>query len=181
MKKLTVASLLAIPLLFAISSKAQAQHQFPFPNMGCGGFCMGLFGKIHQHGPLFNYGPYQGYYPFEPYGPWTSDLRYNPPQNNCANGNCGGSGCSSCGSRAGWGRYALTTLTNVFHRVHPLAHRHKQSACSSPSGCGSSEAISTTVAPATETITPAPLSQPAPKVMPTENTGAAGVLTGRVK
>lgn len=158
MKKLTVASLLAIPLLFAISSKAQAQHQFPFPNMGCGGFCMGLFGKIHQHGPLFNYGPYQGYYPFEPYGPWTSDLRYNPPQNNCANGNCGGSGCSSCGSRAGWGRYALTTLTNVFHRVHPFAYRHKQSACSSPSGCGSSEAVSATVVPTVApTVMPAPV------------------------
>ncbi len=181
MKMPTVASSLAIPFLFAISGQAQAQHMSPFPQMGCGGHCVGLFSKLHQHGPLFNYGPYYGYYPFEPYGPWTSDLRYNPPQNNCADGHCGGSGCSSCGSRAGWGRYALTTLGNVFHRVHPLAHRQKSSACSSPSGCSSSEVVSATVAPASETSTPAPLSQPAPMVMPTENSGAAGVLTGRVK
>jgi hypothetical protein len=91
---------------------------------------MNLFGKIHFHGPLVNYGPYAGYYPFEPYGPWTSDLRYNPPPAPCKN----------CGVRdREWKLYSLLTLQNIRDRVNPLKHKCGKggwSDCSS-GNCGS--------------------------------------------
>ena len=119
---------------------------------GCGGFCFKFLGGIHQHGPLFNYGPYQGYYPFQPYGPWTSDLRYTGPHgdagayaNGC--GLCGGllnrfGACGKCGGGilgklrggcgdggCGWGEYSKHTFRNVFHRLHPCAHKCGAECC----------------------------------------------------
>jgi hypothetical protein len=124
---------------------------------GSGGFCFRFLNGIHHHGPLFNYGPYSGYYPFEPYGPWTSDLRYTGPRGplsgDCADGSCGnckgcrtrllGNGlghnlgwgksacgdCGSCGNCKAWGAYAKSTMTNVFHRSHPLSHKCHGKAC----------------------------------------------------
>lgn len=143
MKRLLLAALLTVSALLATGGSAKAQAHPHFPPFGCGGFCIGFLSKAHFHGPLFNYGPYTGYYPFEPYGPWTSDLRYNPPELSC--GQCGRSGCGGHG--LGWGHYAVSTLKNVFHRVNPLSHRcggglhlgqcgllgHSKSACTS--GC----------------------------------------------
>jgi hypothetical protein len=80
MRRTSFAALFAAPLLLAFPGSASAnpptQCHYGF---GCPtGFCLGLFSKLHQHGPLFNYGPYYGYPPFEPYGPWNSYLQYNP-------------------------------------------------------------------------------------------------------
>ncbi|OWK43830.1 hypothetical protein [Fimbriiglobus ruber] len=130
----------------------------PAQTCGC---CFRFLGAIHQNGPLFNYGPYYGYYPFEPYGPWNAQLQYTGPrpgdlQPSCGPiglcGKCGGyhglhagcggagwgaggGGAAGCSAGAGWGTYAKTTWTNVFHRVHPLAYRRRGTAgCST---CGS--------------------------------------------
>ncbi len=135
MKRMLLAALLTISAIAATGGSSQAQcssgncppqlvpylpaaggnHcQNHFAPFGCGGFCMGFLSKTHFHGPLFNYGPYTGYYPFEPYGPWTSDLRYNPPPLTYGHGDRG---------VLGWGKYAVSTLKNVFHRTNPLANR----------------------------------------------------------
>ena len=115
MRKLVVAGLLALPLLLATDRPAAAQA--PCPNFGCGGFCMNIFGRIHQNGPLFNYGPYSGYYPFEPYGPWTADLRYNPPPPACKD-------CHKHEYVLAQKLYAAITLQNVWKRLQPLTHSH---------------------------------------------------------
>jgi hypothetical protein len=133
MSRVILAGLLALPLLLATGERASAQA--PCPNFGCGGFCMNLFGKIHQHGPLFNYGPYQGYYPFEPYGPWTSDLRYNPPAADCGNGNCGRNGLFSRFHDGGWKLYSLLTFDNIRKRTCPSSLRCGTGGCST---CGGS-------------------------------------------
>ncbi|MCZ2341502.1 MAG: hypothetical protein LC104_06860 [Bacteroidales bacterium] len=119
---------------------------------GCG-VCMGLFGRIHQHGPLFNYGPYMGYYPFQPYGDWTADLKYTGPswyaheRHQLFNGlglrdrcwGCGGlfdrlkGHCSHCG-HGGWGEYSRHTFRNVFHRLFPGAHKHGSGCCFDSTG-----------------------------------------------
>lgn len=177
MKTRLRAGLLALPLSLLCASTASAQYpgcagggygsgpfpmtptcHMPCPNFSCGGFCLNLFGRIHFHGPLFNYGPYYGYYPFEPYGPWTSDLRYNPPQN-CGKGGCGG-------DKVAWGQYAKDTLRNVFHRLNPGCHKAK--------GC--STCSDTVAAPAAGGCAgcTALLTQPAP----VQTVGAATVLTG---
>ena len=75
MRQLTTAALLAAALLFVGTSSASANDGPCTYGYGCGGICLGLFSKIHQHGPLYNYGPYYGYPPFEPYGPWNPYLR----------------------------------------------------------------------------------------------------------
>ncbi len=87
---LTAGSLLVV---FQVPTHANPPQQCSF-GMGCGGKCMMLFSKLHQHGPLFNYGPYYGYPPFEPYGPWNAYLQYNPwyygnPYANAGNGGNG--------------------------------------------------------------------------------------------
>lgn len=147
-----LAGLLALPLLLADARPAAADG-LPCPNFGCGGFCMNLFGRFHQHGPLFNYGPYYGYYPFEPYGPWTSDLRYNPPMNcgRCGlfhRGDCGG-GLFDRDGCGGWGHYAKSTLKNIFHRTHPGSHKCGNGNCASATtavGCSSCAAPATPIA-----------------------------------
>lgn len=79
MRRTSLAALLAAPALLSCPGLASAnppkQCYSPF---GFGGLCLGIFSKLHQHGPLYNYGPYYGYPPFEPYGPWNSYLQYNP-------------------------------------------------------------------------------------------------------
>ena len=77
MRRISIAALLAAPLLLAYPGTALANppHQC-FYGHRCGGFCMLNFSRMHQIGPLFNYGPYYGYPPFEPYGPWNSYLQY---------------------------------------------------------------------------------------------------------
>jgi hypothetical protein len=76
MKRTLLAALLAAPLLLAFPTTAHSNP--PKQCFGPIGGCMGLFSKLHQHGPLFNYGPYYGYPPFEPYGAWNAYLHYNP-------------------------------------------------------------------------------------------------------
>ena len=158
MRRILWAGLLALPMTLATTETASAQgcatggcptagvwgapRSNPF---GCGLFCFRMYAGLHQEGPLVNYGPYSGYYPFEPYGPWTSDLRYNPPQMAC--NHCGG----GHGFGLGWGHYAVSTLKNVFHRVNPLANRcggglslghcgSIGSSCGGSSGCAGSAA-----------------------------------------
>jgi hypothetical protein len=121
MRRTSLAGLVAAPLLlmFAVPTQANPPSQC-FGPFGGGGFCMGLFSKMHQHGPLFNYGPYYGYPPFEPYGPWNAYLQYNPWYYGYGNGGgghgfghghgggllhgrLGGHGCGHCGHfHAGW-------------------------------------------------------------------------------
>ena len=91
MRRILLAGMLALPLVLAMVSSAQAQGPgcgMPGGNCGPGygsasssGYSVRyrLFSCLHQDGPLVNYGPYSGYYPFEPYGPWTADLRYTGP------------------------------------------------------------------------------------------------------
>jgi hypothetical protein len=191
MRRFVLAGLLALPPLLASAGSAAAQcgpggcgliqppgcgsgfgsyygHHLPCPNFGCGGFCVNLFSRIHQHGPLFNYGPYYGYYPFEPYGPWTSDLRYNPP---CTGKHCGlgrGLGDGDGLGKHGWAKYACDTFKNVVHRLHG----HKKH------GCVTGECASGgTCAGCTASLTapPAPLATAA---QPYPEAGAAVLLTG---
>lgn len=76
MRRLSAAAILAVPLFLLTPGVSSANP--PYQGYGCGDFCLGMFKKLHQHGPLFNYGPYYGYYPFAPYGPWDEYLRYDP-------------------------------------------------------------------------------------------------------
>jgi hypothetical protein len=107
MRRTSIAALLAAPLLLAIPSFSLANPPGPcFTHFGCGGGCISLFSKLHQHGPLFNYGPYYGYPPFEPYGPWNAYLQYNPWYYGTGNGGGGRGGhgghCGHCGWHAPW-------------------------------------------------------------------------------
>ena len=90
MRRITLAALLAAPLLLAAPGRAAANDHPCFGGpFGCGGFCVGMFSKIHQHGPLYNYGPYCGYAPFAPYGPWNQYLQWtgeNYGPENCKGG-----------------------------------------------------------------------------------------------
>lgn len=154
MRRLSVAALLAVPLLLAVPTGHAAANP-PYQGFGCGDFCLGLFKNIHAHGPLFNYGPYYGYYPFAPYGPWDAYLRYDPyfygdpAANRGGGGNYYGwnprlsglfghgghghaHGCSSCGFHhaswlhGGWFRGHEWLHGGLFHQSKP--------ACSSCSG-----------------------------------------------
>ncbi len=78
MRRLSIAALMAVPLLFLTTASKTAANPTPYRGFGSGDFGLNLFKGIHQHGPLFNYGPYYGYYPFKPYGPWDEYLRYDP-------------------------------------------------------------------------------------------------------
>jgi hypothetical protein len=119
MRRITLAALLAAPFLLAASGRAAANPPGSTGHpclsiFGCGGTCVGLFSKIHQHGPLYNYGPYTGYYPFAPYGPWNEYMQWTG--DNYGPGDCkgckksfhgnphalfGGHGCGSCGACGG--------------------------------------------------------------------------------
>lgn len=80
MTRILTAALLAAPLLLAVPGRASAYGDGPCSyGYGCGGLCLNLFSRIHQHGPLYNYGPYYGYPPFEPHGPWDAWLHYTEP------------------------------------------------------------------------------------------------------
>lgn len=79
MTRIAAAVLLAIPLLVGTAGTTAANDGPCTFGLGCGGHCLRLFPRIHQHGPLFNYGPYYGYPPFEPYGYWNSYLQYTGP------------------------------------------------------------------------------------------------------
>lgn len=156
MKHTSAAVLLAAVLLPLWPSSAAANHPAQ-----CGPFCMSLFSKIHQHGPLFNYGPYYGYPPFEPYGPWNQYLQYNPwfyGDPNAAGGGggggrlfdkfggFGGKACHGCGLHAGWlhggwfrGHGCLSCRNGLFGGDGiGLFHHHKAkgecSSCGSPAG-----------------------------------------------
>ena len=192
MKRTLTGILLAVAALLANTSTSQAQQHPHFPPFGCcGGFCVGFLSKLHSHGPLYNYGPYSGYYPFEPYGPWTSDLRYNPPQaacGSCGRSNCGGHGLGH-GLVSGWAHYAVNTLKNVCHRVNPLANRcggglklgncgSGKNACATSSGCAPSTsdacapaasdgcAVSAPAAAPVESAQPITSATPVPVTMP---------------
>jgi hypothetical protein len=80
MKCTSLAALLAAPVLLVFSGITHANPPKQcFSPFGTGGVCLGIFSKLHQHGPLFNYGPYYGYPPFEPYGYWNQYLQYTGP------------------------------------------------------------------------------------------------------
>lgn len=97
-RSLAAAALAAPLLLLGYGGLAVAGNLFGLlPNqgpcsygMGCGGCCLNMFPRIHQHGPLYNYGPYYGYPPFEPYGPWNAYLHYNPAFFGTGDGGHGG-------------------------------------------------------------------------------------------
>ena len=80
MRRTLIAPLLAALalLVFPAITFAHPPKQC-FSPFGFGGFCPGIFSKLHEHGPLFNYGPYYGYPPFEPYGNWNAYLQYTGP------------------------------------------------------------------------------------------------------
>jgi hypothetical protein len=80
MRRTLIAPLLAALALLALPAITFANPPKQcFSPFGFGGFCPGIFSKLHQHGPLFNYGPYYGYPPFEPYGNWNAYLQYTGP------------------------------------------------------------------------------------------------------
>lgn len=200
MNRLLLAGLLALPV--AVFSGTTAQAQCPggrcgggFGTLGPGaaptnafwgskhvggcGLCMGLFGRIHQHGPLFNYGPYQGYYPFQPYGDWTPDLKYTGPswyaveRHHLFDGSRLGDrvgllnrlkgGCGHCG-KGGWGEYSKHTFRNVFHRLHPGAHRLGAECCLG--GCGGGNSGTSSCSQCGSPATPAPVAAPAQPTAP---------------
>ena len=142
MRRILTAALLAAPLLLAAPGSAQAFGDGPCSyGYGCGGLCLNLFSRIHQHGPLYNYGPYCGYPPFDPYGPWDSYLHYNG----------GDSGAAGKGGKA--------KVLNP----HPLFagglfHKHKGGDCDAgcgTGGCGS--AAPAAAAPAATAYGPYPV------------------------
>ena len=118
MRRLSAAALLAVPLLLLGSGRAGANP--PYQGFGCGDYCLGMFKKLHQHGPLFNYGPYYGYYPFAPYGPWDAYLRYDP-----ALAGYGGGGGNQFGLNP--------RLAGLLAGLHGLGAGHGHGGCSS---CG---------------------------------------------
>ncbi len=94
MRRITLAALVAAPLLLATPGRVAAYppgstgHPCSY-GMACGAICLGLFSKMHQHGPLYNYGPYYGYAPFSPHGPWNEYLQWTGE--NYGPGDCKGS------------------------------------------------------------------------------------------
>ena len=146
MRRLSIAALVAVPLLFFAGPGPVAANP-PGAEFfrGCSGACSKLFPHIHQHGPLFNYGPYYGYYPFAPYGPWDQYLRYDPNfynQGGSSHGHRLGSACSSCNGfwHASWlhgGWFKGHTWLSGSH------HGCQKSGCSSCGGV----ATATPVAP----------------------------------
>lgn len=152
MRRLSIAAALAVPLVF-FSAPGTASANPPPSGFGCAGYCLGMFKKIHQHGPLFNYGPYYGYYPFAPYGPWDQYLRYDPYFYGTPGGGQGWafgsgahaglfhkglfhkSGCTSCGFwHASW-------LHGGWFKGHSWLsgskHGHQAPSCSSCGGVAS--------------------------------------------
>jgi hypothetical protein len=135
MTRILAAALLAAPLLLAAPGRAQAFGDGPCSyGYGCGGFCLNIFSRIHQHGPLYNYGPYYGYPPFEPYGPWDAYLHYH-------------------GSDAGGGKPGKVKHGNP-HPLCPgglasLFHKHKGGA-GCDEGCASCGGSAAPAAPATK-------------------------------
>lgn len=167
---------------------------------GCGAFCFTFLGSIHQHGPLFNYGPYQGYYPFQPYGDWTPDLKYVGPTwhaipkhklfdglgGHC--GRCGGlldklhGGCGKCGhggedGGCGWETYSKHTFKNVFHRLHPCAHKCGSKSCLDDC-CNTATCADGTCD--TVPAAPAPQADPSAPMLPEKPVATAGA-TGAIQ
>lgn len=153
MKRTLFAALLAVPLLaWAHPTFANPPKQCNY-GYGCGGYCLGLFSKLHQHGPLYNYGPYYGYPPFEPYGPWNAYLQYNPYYYGSGGGGGHGHhqwfhcGCHSCGFHAHWAHGGWFHGHGCLTCGHHLFHRHGSSG-SSCSTCGSPPVASAGTTPA---------------------------------
>jgi len=107
MKRTSLAALLAAPVLLVFPGITHAHPPKQcFAPFGGGGVCLGIFSKLHQHGPLFNYGPYYGYPPFEPYGYWNQYLQYTGPFGGAGgygggHGHGGGHGYESYAGRGG--------------------------------------------------------------------------------
>jgi hypothetical protein len=171
MRRTSTAAFFALPLLLAIPAISAANPpQQCYGPFGRGGVCLGMFSKIHQHGPLFNYGPYYGYPPFEPYGPWNSYLHYNPWYYGDGTGGgfggggfgfgggggfglghggllgrlhchgCGGRGCSSC-DETGWhGSYRQGGWFHG-HKCWSCCHKNKCAAAPVEAGCTSCKPV----------------------------------------
>lgn len=159
MRRMTIAAVLAAPVLLAGAGTATANPGPCSFGFGCGGICLRMFPHIHQHGPLYNYGPYYGYPPFEPYGPWNPYLQYTGPVGpQCNGGGCGhdkhkfgnprplfghkfghASGCNSCGGCNTCGGH-----TGILHGVTGGGlggwhHHGKHHGCSSCCGAAAQE------------------------------------------
>ena len=119
MRRLATAALLAAFLLLAGTGVAPPNPGPCTYGFGCGGFCLNIFPRIHQHGPLYNYGPYYGYPPFEPYGYWNAYLQYTGPVGPyCA-------GCGGCGhGHDKWGHGNMHALlgSGLGHGCHSCGH-----------------------------------------------------------
>ena len=145
MRRLSIAALVAVPLLFFTGPGAVTANPPGTANFGCAGFCFKLFPHMHQHGPLYNYGPYYGYYPFAPYGPWDQYLRYDPNFYGQAGGGSSGrshsGSCSSCGfAHASW-------LHGGWFRGHTWltgSHGGHKSGCSSCGGVATAAPVAPT-------------------------------------
>jgi hypothetical protein len=165
MRRTSTAALLAAPLLLAIPAisvanpPGQCYRPFAAP-CPANGFCMGLFSKIHQHGPLFNYGPYYGYPPFEPYGPWNSYLQYDPWYYGGGYGGgglghggllgrlhchgCGRDGCGGCGGGLGSRLHGSGCGETGWHgtwRQGGWFHGHKCWSCCHRNKCATAASV----------------------------------------
>ena len=148
MRRLSIAALMAAPLLLFAAPGGAVANPVGTANFGCGGYCFKLFPHMHQHGPLFNYGPYYGYYPFAPYGPWDAYLRYDP--NFYGYSYKGHGHCHSCSSggflHASWLQGGWFRGHTWFTGCHSCGHKSgagASGACSSCNTCSSCGGVST--------------------------------------
>jgi hypothetical protein len=158
MRRILTASLFAVPLLVTSPGSASANNGPCTFGLGCGGICLNLFPRMHQHGPLYNYGPYCGYYPFTPYGPWNPYLQYE-----------GGYAEGGKAPKVKHGNPHPLCPGGLFHgRLAGLFHKH-HGACDAGAGCD-------TCAPSAAAATPSPTPAPAPPApaQPTAYSGYPG-------
>jgi hypothetical protein len=140
MRRTLAAAALAAPLLALTAGTAEAGNGPNTFGLGCGGWALHMFPRIHQHGPLYNYGPYYGYAPFEPYGPWDAYLRYN-----------GGYGYGGGSGPYGWihGWHPGSNLGGHLNGWHPGARLHGHHGHSTGcNACGTAAAAAVTSGPA---------------------------------
>jgi hypothetical protein len=164
MKRTSVAALLLLALPGLTHANPPRQC---FAYMGFGGYGMGLFSKLHQHGPLFNYGPYYGYPPFEPYGPWNAYLQYNPwyyYQGDRVRGHhfghrCGSDHCRgmhACWLRGGWfqGRDNLSCGQSCDRHWGLCRKAQSCNPCTASSCCSAPPAAAKPAAPEPKEVKP---------------------------
>jgi hypothetical protein len=143
--RIFVVGLLAMVSLPFVGTSAHAQCGYP--QFGCGGACLTIGSRFHQHGPLYSYANYgqpgTGYgYGYGGYGGHQHFPNRAPMSRGFVGGGLNlnlfhgggllhgrGGDCNSCGGSG----YALSTFRNVLSRINPFQGRGH---CSS--GCGQS-------------------------------------------